>query len=163
MGIKEKLPLINSQNKAVRIAGYVIYAIVALVVLGALSGGDKSTPAATTSNDSVKEESCVDAARFSIQTEDILMQTGYFKKVYANVFENEFKLEVEPSTLAYSDPAMFKPLLYATVERAPACLDIKDVQITAKLADYNMVLRYPFSAAVNHTEDQDGTSQIEQR
>ena len=34
--IKEKLPLINSDNKRIRIAGYVIYAFVFLAILGAL-------------------------------------------------------------------------------------------------------------------------------
>jgi len=36
MGIKEKLPLVNSGNKGIRIVGYVVYGIVLLMVLGAL-------------------------------------------------------------------------------------------------------------------------------
>lgn len=36
MGIKEKLPLLNSEKKATRIAGYVVYAFVGLIVLGAI-------------------------------------------------------------------------------------------------------------------------------
>ncbi len=36
MGIKEKLPLINSENKKIRIAGYMIYAWLGLSILGSL-------------------------------------------------------------------------------------------------------------------------------
>ena len=36
MGLKEKLPLINSDNKGIRIAGYVLYAAVFLMILGAI-------------------------------------------------------------------------------------------------------------------------------
>jgi hypothetical protein len=36
LSITEKLPLINSSNKGVRIAGYVLYAGIILIVLGAL-------------------------------------------------------------------------------------------------------------------------------
>jgi hypothetical protein len=32
MGMKDKLPLINSSNKGIRIAGYVLYASVILVI-----------------------------------------------------------------------------------------------------------------------------------
>lgn len=35
----EKLPLLNSPKKAVRIAGYGLYALLALMILGALMGG----------------------------------------------------------------------------------------------------------------------------
>jgi hypothetical protein len=48
MGIKEKLPLLNSEKKATRIAGYVVYAFVVLIVLGAIlpspdTGGETGT------------------------------------------------------------------------------------------------------------------------
>lgn len=49
MGITDKLPLLNSKSKSVRIVGYVVYAFVVLMILGALSGpatnteGDKET------------------------------------------------------------------------------------------------------------------------
>ena len=36
MGLKEKLPLINSDNKGIRITGYVVYAFVFLMLLGAV-------------------------------------------------------------------------------------------------------------------------------
>ncbi len=36
MGIKEKLPLINSDKKGIRMAGYIIYAFIFLNVLGAI-------------------------------------------------------------------------------------------------------------------------------
>ncbi|MCJ7443747.1 MAG: hypothetical protein MUO26_04315 [Methanotrichaceae archaeon] len=36
MSIKDKLPLINSSNKGIRIVGYVFYVIVILVILGAI-------------------------------------------------------------------------------------------------------------------------------
>ena len=45
----EKLPLLNSPKKAVRIAGYGLYAILALMVLGALMGGDGSQSGLTES------------------------------------------------------------------------------------------------------------------
>jgi hypothetical protein len=45
----EKLPLLNSPKKAVRIAGYGLYALLALMVLGALMGGDGSQSGLTES------------------------------------------------------------------------------------------------------------------
>lgn len=53
MGIKEKLPLLNSEKKGTRIAGYVVYAFIGLMVLGAIlpspdTGGETTTTSATT-------------------------------------------------------------------------------------------------------------------
>jgi hypothetical protein len=45
----EKLPLLNSPKKAVRIAGYGLCALLALMVLGALMGGDGSQSGLTES------------------------------------------------------------------------------------------------------------------
>jgi len=36
LGLKEKLPLINSDNKGIRITGYIVYAFVILMVIGAI-------------------------------------------------------------------------------------------------------------------------------
>lgn len=43
MGLKEKLPLLNSDNKRIRIAGYVVYASVFLVILGAILASRSET------------------------------------------------------------------------------------------------------------------------
>jgi len=53
MSIKEKLPLLNSESKGTRIAGYVVYAFVILMVLGAIlpspdTGGETATTTAAT-------------------------------------------------------------------------------------------------------------------
>lgn len=53
MGIKEKLPLLNSDSKVTRIAGYVVYIFVGLFVLGAIlpspdTGGETTTTTAAT-------------------------------------------------------------------------------------------------------------------
>jgi len=50
--IKEKLPLVNSDRKVTRIAGYVVYIFIGLFVLGAIlpspdTGGETATTAAT--------------------------------------------------------------------------------------------------------------------
>lgn len=45
----EKLPLLSSPKKAVRIAGYGLYALLTLMVLGALMGGDGSQSGLTES------------------------------------------------------------------------------------------------------------------
>ena len=41
MGLKEKLPLINSSIKGIRLAGYALYAGVILIVLGVLLLGQE--------------------------------------------------------------------------------------------------------------------------
>jgi len=43
LGIKEKLPLINSSSKGARIAGYVLYGFVFLIILGNILPGDDKT------------------------------------------------------------------------------------------------------------------------
>ena len=53
MGIKEKLPLLNSESKGKRIAGYVLYAWIFLMIIGAIlpspdTGGETTTTSATT-------------------------------------------------------------------------------------------------------------------
>lgn len=157
--MKEKIPLINSQNTVVKIVGYVIYGLLALMILGAISPSPDTLGEVKT-----VKESCISPSMFSIRTEDVLMQTGYFKSVKMLTFEGEkITLEVEPSGVAYSDPEMVKPYLYAAVEKTPACLGIENVEITIKLTDYDLVLRYPFSAALNHTEYLVETSRIMQR
>jgi hypothetical protein len=49
MGIRDKLPLLNSDKKGVRVAGYIMYAFIALVVLDAiLPAPDVEVGASTT-------------------------------------------------------------------------------------------------------------------
>jgi hypothetical protein len=43
MGIKEKLPLVNSETKGIRIVGYAVYGIVLLMILGALVPSQDAT------------------------------------------------------------------------------------------------------------------------
>lgn len=43
MSISEKLPLINSSNKIVKIVGYAVYAFVFLIILGAILPSDTQT------------------------------------------------------------------------------------------------------------------------
>ena len=54
MGIKEKLPLINSDKKGIRIAGYIIYAFIFLNVLGAILPAPDSSE---TEAGSIKDQS----------------------------------------------------------------------------------------------------------
>ncbi|MFA6371308.1 MAG: hypothetical protein WCW68_01650 [Methanothrix sp.] len=158
--IMKKLPLISSPKKVVRIVGYVVYGFLALIVLGALAPSDDMPKVAAATE---KDEDCIGDTEFCIQTEDVLMQTGYFKSANLLIVSGEARLEVEPSTAAYGDPENFKPLLYSAIERAPSCLGIEVVKLTVKLTDYDMEIRYPFSAASNHTEDSVGSSRIVQR
>ena len=37
MGITDKLPLLNSKSKIVKIVGYVLYAFVILIIIGAMA------------------------------------------------------------------------------------------------------------------------------
>jgi len=66
MGIKEKLPLLNSENKGVRIAGYVIYAFIGLMVLGAIlpspDDGGGTTTTATVESPAAAEPGVLDVA-----------------------------------------------------------------------------------------------------
>lgn len=52
--IRKKLPLLSSPNKAVRIAGYISYAFVMLLVLVALSNGNEKTSDGVISENAVK-------------------------------------------------------------------------------------------------------------
>jgi hypothetical protein len=58
MSIKEKLPLLNSDSKGTRMVGYVVYAFVGLMVLGAIlpspDTGDETTT--TTTAAAIEEE-----------------------------------------------------------------------------------------------------------
>jgi len=62
MGIKEKLPLLNSEKKGTRIAGYVVYAFIGLMVLGAIlpnppdTGGETTATTATTTTAATEED-----------------------------------------------------------------------------------------------------------
>ncbi len=38
MGLTDKLPLLNSKSKVIKIIGYVVYAFVILMIIGAMSG-----------------------------------------------------------------------------------------------------------------------------
>jgi len=167
MSIKDKLPLLNSKNAGIRIVGYTSYGFLGLVLFLGILASVSPQREETTNVTDVPEEKCIGESAFSIETEDVLMQTGYFKSVYANIFERDghqtLEMEVTPSAQGYNDPENFKALLYSVVERAPVCLGIENVKITLILTDYNEVLRYPFSAALNHTEDLEGTSTIEQK
>jgi hypothetical protein len=164
MGIKEKIPLINSNSKMVRIVGYVFSFFVALAILGAVSPPEDAGPSVAVATEAPAEQ-CMEPSEFSIQSEDALMQMGYFKKVDFMTSEGErIKITAEPSELAYQgDTEIFMGFLHAAVGLAPACLGIKTVEIIVKLPDYNVVERYPFSAATNGTEAQDGSREIEQR
>lgn len=51
MGIKEKLPLINSNSKGIRIVGYVFYGFIFLVILGMILPGEDETSPDTNSID----------------------------------------------------------------------------------------------------------------
>lgn len=55
MGLKEKLPLLNSNKKGTRIVGYVVYGFLALMVLGAVLPDSPETTA-------IKEETSTDSA-----------------------------------------------------------------------------------------------------
>ena len=56
MGLKDKLPLLNSPSKIVRIVGYVLYAFVILMVIGAMAGDPSDTPKAITESSQPNEE-----------------------------------------------------------------------------------------------------------
>jgi hypothetical protein len=49
MGIKQKLPLLNSNNRMVRYGGYVVYGFMALIVLGAILPHENTATINTTS------------------------------------------------------------------------------------------------------------------
>ena len=57
MGIKEKLPLINSSSKGTRIAGYVLYGFAFLIILGMILPGEDKTVSESGSSDAVGDAS----------------------------------------------------------------------------------------------------------
>ncbi len=81
MEMLKKLPLLSSPNKAVRIAGYGIYALLALMVLGALMGGDGSQSGLT--------ESKVYNTAFPWADEEPIFINGGNVTVYADVTNPE--------------------------------------------------------------------------
>ena len=60
MGFTDKLPLLNSKSRIVKLVGYVLYAFVILIVIGAMFGGDNESSVQSTTHaasDASKEES----------------------------------------------------------------------------------------------------------
>lgn len=62
MGISEKLPLINSSNKIVKIVGYVVYAFVFLIILGAVLPSNTSDDGAA-SNDETSDSDLSESSK----------------------------------------------------------------------------------------------------
>jgi len=157
MSLKEKLPLLNSSNKGIRIVGYVVYALMALFVLGVLSG---PAPTAEVKGDvpteeqaAVEEDECMDEIDYSIRVEDLLMQTGYFKKASVLLYKDDrIKITVEPATMGYTDADAIQPYLFGVVAGIDKCFNLHDVELVVKLIDYDVVLEYPYRDALTRDE-----------
>jgi hypothetical protein len=106
---------------------------------------------------------CVDRDEYAVQVDHTLMQTGDFKSVNTLITSDEFRLTVEPSDAGLADSYGTKDVLYSAAAQTPACLGIESVKITLVLPEHNTVLQYPFTSAINGTEDADLVKSIEQR
>jgi hypothetical protein len=64
MGLTDKLPLLNSKNKIIKIVGYVLYAFVILIIIGALAPSeDKGVTASTAAEAEGTESVAPDASQ----------------------------------------------------------------------------------------------------
>jgi hypothetical protein len=98
MGISEKIPLINSSNVIVKIAGYVVYAFVLLIIIGAIFGSDEEKGSATTTSSS-KEDSKLTSIPLgaSATVDDWEISVSRFNPRATRIIENENMFNDEPS------------------------------------------------------------------
>lgn len=144
-------------SRVKKILVYATAGILGLFVLASIMPGeDRAT-------DEAGSVDCVDEDEFAVGLDDIMMQTGYFKTVDTLIYDGTLRLKVEPSSMGYSDPLQTKALIYAAVARAPQCLDLENVEVTLIGNEYDTLIKYPFSAAVNGTEDRDFVKSIIQK
>jgi len=81
MGITDKLPLLNSKNKIVKIVGYVLYAFVILMIIGAMAPSeDKTTKAA--SEDTTTRAASVESVEK--ETSDSDSSSGWAVNIISN-------------------------------------------------------------------------------
>lgn len=126
---------------------YITAAIIGLVVLIALIPG---------------EDNCTDPAEFAVWLDNSMMQTGAFKSVNSLCYKDTLEITVEPSVAGLSDPFAAKEIIYNAVSQTPACMGLDAVEITLIGPEYDTVLQYPMSSAMNGTEDADLKKSIKQ-
>ena len=68
--MKEKLPLLNSDNKLTRIIGYVVYSFLFLIVLGALLPSDDTTTKTALDKTETSEAKATDTEKVSNPEEE---------------------------------------------------------------------------------------------
>lgn len=107
MGLIGKLPLLNSSNKIVKILGYVLYAFIILIIIGALFGSDNeigakdstsagtSDDAASTSNEEAKPTSVPFGA--SAMIDDWEVSISRFNPYATGAIKQENMFNDEPS------------------------------------------------------------------
>lgn len=126
---------------------YITAAIIGLVVLIALIPG---------------EDNCTDPAEFAVWLDNSMMQTGAFKSVNSLCYKDTLEITVEPSVAGLSDPFAAKEIIYNAASQTPACMGLDAVEITLIGPEYDTVLQYPMSSAMNGTEDADLKKSIKQ-
>jgi len=82
LGLKEKLPLINSDNKGIRITGYIVYAFLALMVIGAILPSSPETTgvsekSADTDSGSASDSSGAAPSEESSTADNVLSHSGF--------------------------------------------------------------------------------------
>ena len=95
--ISEKLPLINSSNVIVKIAGYVVYAFVLLIVIGAIFGSDKEKGATTTSSSNEDSKLTSIPLGASATVDDWEISVSRFNPRATSIIKNENMFNDEPS------------------------------------------------------------------
>lgn len=98
----KKLPLINSSNTIIKIVGYILYAFLLLIVIGALFGSDNETKTSISREEtsaSSNEESALTSVPFgaSATVDDWDISVSRFNPRATNAIKQENMFNEEPS------------------------------------------------------------------
>ena len=126
MGIISKLPLLNSQSKIVKIIGYILYAFVILMIIGAIAPSeDKATPTSTLAKTEAAELDASEDTEDVAETKDGVSITvdDVKERSPENISNAEsfgglkpIQLNINPKSVFRSNaPLDTKELLYNTI------------------------------------------------